>query len=876
MTMGKKIKHFKTNVLLKSIIGKDLINDDNIAILELVKNSYDANSKEVKVIFQNLKTNDDLTQKEYSNNSSKIVIQDYGTGMNESDLENKWLNIAYSEKKVKKVEFDRVLAGAKGVGRFSCDRLGEYLDIYTRKKGGDIFHLFVDWKSFEIENQQDLEIQKINIELRVINANNFAKETGYELFSHGTILEISKLRSKWASFEKNKWDVNRIIELKKSLEKLINPNQAFNKSSFAIQLVAEEFVKEDKGQPDHSKLNVEIKNKIFEKLDFTSTCISSLIDGEGKTITTTITDKGRDIFILQEKNTLFPFLRDVSIVLYYLNTYSKIYFARQTGIRSVDFGSVYLFINGFRIPPYGDLGDDWLGLEIRKGQGYARFLGTRELIGRMEIKDNSNQFRIVSSREGLVKDKSFNQLVDTKSGYFYYTLKRLEKYVVDGLDWDRLSKKKKTSTEKIDDVDDNQSLKNYISEFEKKVNAKNWKFSPGDEKYFENQHTKNRRILSIIDDIIDVKPENIIDLYINEELIVELVNAEKEKTKEDFQKLIEDIPNLSDEQVNDLLDKIQRSKGDLENTLKKIDEFPSNKINNETLSAFKISSKLLLNTNKDIEKNFVLINKLVEQKNEALRKQKEEEDARLKAEQENNELTRLLELEREKNTYLRTSSRSLSEDAKGLVHNIKITSKAISTNVDNLYHKILEGKAKNSEILKALGNIKFHAEKALKISRLITRSNFNTEKNEQIVDLVKYINQYIEIYSDIYEKNKLEFEVKSKNAELTKKASVLDISIVLDDLISNSEKAEATLVRIEMSNPSKDSLKLIFSDNGNGVPEIFLDNPEEIFELGVTTTDGSGIGLQSVRTALKAMKGSIKFLGNGIKLRGASFEINIS
>lgn len=244
----------------------------------------------------------------------------------------------------------------------------------------------------------------------------------------------------------------------------------------------------------------------------------------------------------------------------------------------------------------------------------------------------------------------------------------------------------------------------------------------------------------------------------------------------------------------------------------------------------------------------------------------DEEEARKKLEEE-------LAQEREKNTYLRTSSRSLSEDAKGLVHNIKITTKSINSNVSTLYDKILNGKIKNEEILKRLGIIKFNAEKALKISMLITRSNFKTQQNEQIVDIAKYISQYIDIYSEIYEKTDLEFEVVNKKAELTKKVSLLDISVILDDLISNSEKANAKKVLIEMSNPNKNSLKLIFSDDGKGVQKKFLDNPEQIFELGVTTTDGSGIGLNSVRTALKAMGGSIKFIGNGEKLKGACFEI---
>ena len=80
---------FRTNALLKSIIGKDLITDDNIAVLELVKNSFDAGSKNVNLIFENIIKNEDYKkQLAPTKNSSKLVIQDFGVGMSESDLKD--------------------------------------------------------------------------------------------------------------------------------------------------------------------------------------------------------------------------------------------------------------------------------------------------------------------------------------------------------------------------------------------------------------------------------------------------------------------------------------------------------------------------------------------------------------------------------------------------------------------------------------------------------------------------------------------------------------------------------------------------------------------------------------------------------------------
>jgi HSP90 family molecular chaperone len=95
--------HFRTNALLKSIIGKDLITDDNIAVLELVKNSFDAGSKKVDIVFNNILKNDDSEKlKEPTKTSSRLIIKDEGIGMDEYDITEKWLNIAYSDKKEKK------------------------------------------------------------------------------------------------------------------------------------------------------------------------------------------------------------------------------------------------------------------------------------------------------------------------------------------------------------------------------------------------------------------------------------------------------------------------------------------------------------------------------------------------------------------------------------------------------------------------------------------------------------------------------------------------------------------------------------------------------------------------------------------------------
>ena len=112
---------FRVSAELKNILGRDLITSPDIAILELVKNSYDAHASKVEITFD-----DDY-----------LSIADNGKGMSKDDLINKWLFVAYSAKsdgtedKSYRNKFKRHYAGAKGIGRMSCDRLAKKLVLTT-------------------------------------------------------------------------------------------------------------------------------------------------------------------------------------------------------------------------------------------------------------------------------------------------------------------------------------------------------------------------------------------------------------------------------------------------------------------------------------------------------------------------------------------------------------------------------------------------------------------------------------------------------------------------------------------------------------------------------------------------------------------------
>lgn len=406
---------FRVSSALKDIIGQDLITDDYIAVFELVKNSYDAYASRVDIYFENI----------YSENS-KIIIKDNGKGMDSEDLKNKWLFVAYSAKRegTEDNSFDyrdniykkRAFAGAKGIGRFSCDRLGRILYLETTKKiaNAKTEVLVTDWGKFEQDSTQ--EFINIGIEHFQIPKSNFE-------LSNGTVLEIHELRSNW--------DKKKLLKLKSSLTKLINPNRGRGEQQFKIYIHVEDEKQNDKELDEKDKINGEVRNFIFEELGLKTTKIYSSISNDGKYITTELLDGGTLIYRIKEQNK-YDLLDNIEFTIYYLNQAAKITFKTRMGISSKDYGHIFLYKNGFRIYPYGEPGEDPLKIDARKAQGTRRFLGTRELIGQIEIFSDTDQLRETSSRgDGLIRTETYSQLEDC----FWEVLKRFEKYVVEVQKW---------------------------------------------------------------------------------------------------------------------------------------------------------------------------------------------------------------------------------------------------------------------------------------------------------------------------------------------------------------------------------------------------------------------------------------------------------
>jgi len=820
--------YFLSHVNIKNIIGKELINNDNVAVMELVKNSYDAGAKKVTVEFKNLKSQD--------RKNHEIIIADDGIGMSKEDILHKWLNLAYSIKRVQNAQNNRLQAGNKGIGRFSCDRLGKKLDIYT-KKDDKAYHLRIDWEDFENVQDYNVQINQIPMKLKEVSDDEIYQDTAYTIGKNGTIIQISYLRTRWIKFNENSLfnevlNHQKFVSLKSALEKLINKSQV-ESDNFKIILKVAEI--DDKGEDSYNKkINGEIENKFFEKLDFDTTYIHSAISDDGKHIITKLKDRNKVVFQIIEKNIEFPDLKGVKIILMHLNPYGKVYFEKQMGIRSVNFGSVYLFINGFRIPPYGDIENDSFGLEIRKGQGQRRYLGGREIIGRIEIEDRSEQYQVISSREGIVQNEAFRQLIhkstkSTKSqtknnGFFYKTLKRLEKYVVEGLKWDSVPKNMTETTIK------------------EKVEEKDWKERK--EIYLINRDEKLKNISKSIFKIMNVDFIDIMDLNINDEVLSHLIEKDTLKTQKNITQFLKDfskIPNYAvNEKTKQFVKKLIKNIGD-ETLLKKVDFILNNRVNEidnlldkeKTYNQLNKKIKVLENEQENLKKE---LDKIQEEK-EILKKQNKQIEQQV--------------------TYLKSITTKDISELVAFQHHIGLYAKTAKNFTLDTIDLVNNQKYIKDDALRNLQEVILELEKIKIISKYITRDDFLSTAKKIKKDIVEFIFNYIKSIYEITTNKEFNIEINTNNLVHICKFEPIKINIIIDNLLSNSKKDKIGAKNVKINFLQEDKfLVMEYVDDGKGIDSSIVDE-NSIFEMGITTTDGSGIGLYHIKELLSEMKSNI-------------------
>lgn len=377
MDTNKAQFRFSTDIL--SRLGEELNPNPDQGILELVKNSYDADS--IKCIIELSDT---------SSPGGTIHIIDDGDGMDLEGIRNGWLLLGKSNKIVRgNSSLGRFPAGSKGLGRLAALRMGKIARLITRPKNqpGQQYELVIDWSLYD----KAIVVEDVELIIDLIQIPPDDK--------HGTEIFIENL--------KVPVDRSEIRRLARNLILLADPF-GDNPVGFKPQLIAPEFT-------DLEKL---VEKRYFSDSEYH---LHSELNEEGFASAVVEDWKGQVLFSadhteltagrLQLPYRCPPAKFDLWVYLLDAATFST----RSTTIGEVrtwlnEFGGVHLYENGLRVAPYGNPGNDWLDMNLRRARSPEERPSTNTVIGRVSISNNDQTLLQKTDRSGFIEGDSFFEL----------------------------------------------------------------------------------------------------------------------------------------------------------------------------------------------------------------------------------------------------------------------------------------------------------------------------------------------------------------------------------------------------------------------------------------------------------------------------------
>jgi signal transduction histidine kinase len=390
---------FKPRARMLLLLGEQLIRDPGIAVFELVKNAYDADATEVKVELN--KVNDA--------EAGRIIIEDNGSGMDWDTVVNVWLEPGtdYREKQKAKgkrtPKFHRFPLGEKGVGRFAAHKLGRKVKLITKTRSSPEVIVEVDWAEFGSKKY----LSETNVHVSQAPATHFVgKESG-------TRIEVSDLREPMAR--------GTVRQIQRAVTSICSP---FKEPS--------EFVAVLKVTPESSQLAGLLNiNKALESAPYLATC---LIDGDVLTYDYQFVPlpgmdrlSGREekdrrfnvpLVDLFNKSQIEENIGPILIEFRIFDLDSQVLqfaVSDKKGLR--DFlkynGGVRVYRDGVRVYDYGEVGNDWLSLGVRRVNHPTRHVTSNQLIGAVHLQGSTSRGLVEkTNREGFMEDLNYELFRD--------------------------------------------------------------------------------------------------------------------------------------------------------------------------------------------------------------------------------------------------------------------------------------------------------------------------------------------------------------------------------------------------------------------------------------------------------------------------------
>jgi hypothetical protein len=372
-------------------IGRNQIDSEIIALIEIVKNSYDADATEVLITFDNT-----------GKHNGEIIVTDNGHGMTYKQFKEFWMcpGTGHKEKERTSPLFCRTMLGRKGMGRFGTDKIGAKVVVKSKAMNEQFsFTATIDADAFEKPNAK-FQDTPILINFLPKSELKFVEKD----FSIGTQIRMKKLRRTWSN--------KMIIEVREELCKMITPDEQssnFNiifdvKEDTTLSGKLENLIKDGFSH----ELLVEIDNddnyviKVKEKKVRSGNVLIDCLE-----LFTSIDNDSKDN--VEIKDSFKSFGPVYGRILYFNSGGLKSHTSSKLGKRA-DHTGVKLYRSGFIVKPYGERQNDWLKLKAKRNtKGWRYFINADKIMGYISIDPHKNQkLEDTTNRQGLIDNEEKN------------------------------------------------------------------------------------------------------------------------------------------------------------------------------------------------------------------------------------------------------------------------------------------------------------------------------------------------------------------------------------------------------------------------------------------------------------------------------------
>jgi signal transduction histidine kinase len=394
---------FRVKPRLLTLLGEQLIRDANLAVFELVKNAYDADATMCWVTLENPD----------NQSTGRIVVEDDGIGMDDEVLRNVWMVIATdfkllqrtADKRTKK--FNRYPLGEKGLGRLSIHKLGHCIKLITRSRGGKELVMAFDWD--KIESAVDLDEAFILLEKR--------KPETFPGDNHGTRFEVTRLREVWSRGE--------LRRLHRSVNSLCSPFKG--PTDFEVSLSApgkEEWLKGMFSSDDANKCALYHVRGSFEGNTASFDYKFTPPPGYAKQLSSRHQKMPK--FKLEKKVERKSVPLDLSSHKIGKVEFDFWLFDRDPAVLKAvtgdvkglkdyldENGGIRIYRDGIRVYDFGEPGNDWLNLDLRRVNTPTARTSNNQVLGALRLDATaSGDLREKTNREGFIERPAFADFRD--------------------------------------------------------------------------------------------------------------------------------------------------------------------------------------------------------------------------------------------------------------------------------------------------------------------------------------------------------------------------------------------------------------------------------------------------------------------------------